>query len=88
MMIRAPELPSPSEWGWKRVEGSGWKYVGALYLKLLRLVGNLYAVAAKRDAEDDASIIKLLYHALLFVCAVDFALINLIINSPTNTLNL
>jgi len=25
MMIRAPELSSPSEWGWKRVEGSGWE---------------------------------------------------------------
>ena len=62
--------------GLKEVAG---KYVGALYLELLRLVGNLYAVAAKRDAEDDASVIKLLYHELLFVCAVDFALINLII---------
>ena len=62
--------------GLKEVAG---KCVGALYLKLLRLVGNLYTVAAKRDAENDASVIKLLYHVLLFVCAVDFALINLMI---------
>jgi hypothetical protein len=61
--------------GARRTREAG-KYAGQPYLKPRKLVENSYAVVAKRFAEDSAAAGRLFCSALLFVPAVDFALID------------
>ena len=73
MMIAAPEFPSPSEWGWnKKAEGVR-EYAGQPNQKPHKLVGNSYILGARKAAEDITSIGRLLFRALRFAFAVDFA---------------
>ena len=52
------------------------KYVGQLYQKPHKLVGNSYVVVAKLAAEDITSIEGIVCSALVFAFAVDFAQTN------------
>ena len=52
------------------------KYTGQPNQKPHKLVGNSYVVAARKTAEDIASVGKLLCSTLCFAFAVDFAQIN------------
>ena len=56
MMVAAPEIPSPSEWGWKKKSEGGWQSTGLLYQKTQLLVENLYAVVAKKVVKDTANV--------------------------------
>ena len=71
MMIAAPELPSPSEWGWKKKVEGGWEIS---WTTLPEATLALYAVAARRAAGDAASARRLLCNALLSVSVVDCTL--------------
>ncbi len=71
MMIAAPELPSPSEWGWnKRVEG-GWEVCWTTLPEATQACRELIRCGFKKGT---ANARRLLCSALLFVSAVDFAL--------------
>ena len=76
MEIAAAELPSPSEWGWNKKAEGGWEVCWTTNQKPHKLVGNSYVVAARKAAEDIASVGRLLCSALHFTFAMDFAQTN------------
>jgi hypothetical protein len=49
-MITSPELPSPIERCWSKTAEGGWVAYWTTYLKLQKLAGSLYTVAARRAA--------------------------------------
>ena len=59
----------------RKSRGAG-KSAGQLYQKLLKLVENLYIVAARKDALGAASVRRLLCNALLFAIVMDNVLAN------------
>ena len=61
--------------GTRRLREAG-KYAGQPNQKPHKLVGNSYIVAARKAAEDIASVGRLLCSALRFAFAVDFAQTN------------
>lgn len=74
IMIAAPELPSPSEWGWNRRLIVDAVYAGRPYQKRRKLAGNSCDVAASRDAEGAANARRQVFSAHIFVTAMECAL--------------
>ena len=84
-MIPAPELPSPSEWGWKKKEPNGWEANWTTLPEATTACRELLRCGCKKVAEGSANVKKQLFSALLFVIVVDCALR---INACTSLLDL
>ena len=78
-MIPAPELPSASEWGWKRKEADGWEANWTTLPEATTACRELLRCGYNKGCR------RQLFSALLFVIVVDCALR---INTRTTLLDL
>ena len=73
MMIVAPELPSPSEWGWNEKAEGGWEICWITMPEVTQVCRELTCCGCKKAVLDITSARKLPCCALSFVFAVDSA---------------
>jgi hypothetical protein len=72
VIITAPELPSPSEWGWNRKAEGGWKVCWTTLPEATQACRELIRCGCKKGCRGRSSARRLLCSALLFVSVVDF----------------
>ncbi len=70
MMIAAPELPSPSDWGWKKNDNNGWEVFWTTLPEATHACRKFCAVAARKVASGIVSALRRRYRALPFATVV------------------
>ncbi len=81
MMIAAPELPSPSEWGWRRKAEGGWEVCWTTLPEATQACRELIRCGCKKGCRGRCKCQKAC-SAPIFVCVVDFALTDPFTPSP------
>ena len=72
LMVAAPELPSPGDWGGRGMTQVDGKCTGPLYRKQPRPVADFCAAAAKRVVRDSANVPRQHSSAPPFAFVVDY----------------
>ena len=74
MMVAAPELPSPGDWGWNRNDTGGWDVCWTTLPEATKACRvNSSTVDAGKDVEDSANVSRQHCCALPFATAVVYA---------------